>query len=735
MVPHPAGILPSIDIHGLPAELIPDHLEQLRLAMMERFAALSESQSRTRAFGQYITHMINDMHDDVVGELTRALDQAEGQDEVCEILQQVLVRCEMLQQGIELLSNERQRQWHKNGDFIRKAMLYFNQTVEDLASTIVSKDLLERQGKVLESIILSHERISQWKDFVQEILGDFHSIFPFDFFFIAFAEENGLTLYVYYMGDYAEDERRAARELLSVEMLNQLQLPVDAALDVEEFQVMERRRRTQVSDVEMITVAVPEHAPKLAGMLGVAYATSMSHSPQEAAIIRSILSVMVMVVGSSKALSRTMSELEYHSVHDPLTGLHNRRYFSDMLEYEIGRSERHGHEFCLLFCDLDDFKDINDSYGHLMGDQALCAIGEALKAGTRKGDVVARMGGDEFALILTETRPENALQVGEKLRSAIRNIRFDAPDGKHFHITVSIGLIAYPRDAQTITDIMAGVDTALYRAKGLGKDGVCNFDGLGDNVRTVRDTRNFAETLREALSDQRVVPFFQPILETATGRIHGFETLARILNKDGTTTAAGAFIDTINKYGLGRDLDRCMIHKTFEEMRRKLHVQDGLRVFINLSPQEIQGRNILSFAERLCEEMALSPSQVVFEITEQDAISDMTHMRRFLTNLRASGFAFALDDFGSGYNSFHYLRELHFEYVKIDGAFVRNIINSKVDYALVNHLTHLCRDLGMLTIGEFVEGPEILAAMRDIGIDFAQGYFLGMPLPEIRKEN
>jgi diguanylate cyclase (GGDEF)-like protein len=729
----PTTPISRVDACKAPVELIPNRLEQLRLAMMERFAALGEGQCRTRAFAQYITSMVNDVHDDVVGEILQAMQNPDDRQTVNEYLQQVLQHLDVLERGIGLLANERTRQWSKNSALVGEAMRYFNQTAEELASTIISKDLLERQGRVLESIILSHERISQWKEFVQEILSDFHGIFPFDFFFIAFAEENGLSLYLYYMGEYTELERRLARGSLSEQMLDKLSLPREAVINVEEFQVLQGRHNHSPADIEMISVAVPERSLNLAGMLGVACASSQQRSSQEISVIRSILSVMVMVVGSSRALSRTLSELEYYAVHDPLTGLHNRRHFGDMLEYEINRAERYryGYEFSILFCDLDDFKDINDSYGHLVGDQALRTIAQALRNELRKGDVVARVGGDEFAIMLAETGPENALAAGEKLRAAIRDLRFQAGDGRSFRTTASIGLVAYPRDARTVADLMACVDVAMYQAKHQGKDSVCDFVGLGETVRTARNTRTYAETVREALNEQRIVPYFQPILETASGRLHGFETLARMVNEDGNTIAAAAFIDVINKYGLSRDLDRCIIQQAFEEVRRQAEAMDGLRLFVNLSPQEIQSRNILSFAERLCGEIGLAPKQIVFEITEHDAISDMTHMGRFLANLRASGFAFALDDFGSGYNSFHYLRELHFEYVKIDGAFVRNITHSKVDYALVDNLTRLCHDLGMLTIGEFVETPEILEAMRAIGIDYAQGYQLGMPQPSI----
>lgn len=223
------------------------------------------------------------------------------------------------------------------------------------------------------------------------------------------------------------------------------------------------------------------------------------------------------------------------------------------------------------------------------------------------------------------------------------------------------------------------------------------FDGL-----------HYAETLRHALHE------------------------ARMRTPEGETVSAGMFIETVEKYGLGRELDRSIITQALHRMQA--HRQTGApprRLFINLSAQEIQGRGVLAFAEALCNQLALAPQQLVFEVLERDAIGDMTNMRKFLANLRGKGFAFALDDFGSGYNSFHYLRELHFEYVKIDGAFVRNIVDSAIDRALVRNLAKLCQELGIRAVAESVESEDILTMLQEMGIDYVQGYHIGMPAADL----
>ncbi|HEX5363742.1 MAG TPA: bifunctional diguanylate cyclase/phosphodiesterase [Gallionella sp.] len=720
----------------LPASTAPLGLEDLRYQGLVRFASLLESQTRSRLFTRNIGDLIQSINaeiaenlDDCIRQLQKTGLDPDEKQRLIDLLDISRTRSSRMNLTMELLLKERNRQWEKSEDNLKQIMLDFSGTVDNLAHTLIEKDLFERQSTVLESIILSHEKVAQWKLFVQEILSGFHSIFPFNFFFIAFAEEHGLSLFVYFLGEYSDEVKQQVRDQLVRDTLATLNLPVDAPLDIEEFQIAASGRYDSIDDIKMITVPVPElEMLNLAGMLGVAYGSLNKLSAQEASVIRSILAVMVMVVGSSKALSRTLSELEYYSTHDPLTGLYNRRYFNEMLDYEIGRSERHGHEFSILMLDLDDFKDINDTYGHPCGDTALIGVADALHNVVRKGDLATRIGGDEFAIILTETNKEGGMIVAEKLRSELRDVTFSAPNDKSFHITTSIGIVTYPQDAKNLSDLMTGVDIGLYRAKKLGKDTVCSIDQVETQIQENRVIRDQAESLRNSLSEGRIVPFFQPIIDCKTGKVFAYETLARLNESDGSTVSAAMFIETIEKYGLGRELDRIMIGNGLKAMKEKIRNGDpDIKLFINLSAQEIQGRGILGYAEQMCQEIGIPPKNVVFELLERDAVGDMTHMRKFLTDLRKKGFSFALDDFGSGYNSFHYLRELHFDFVKLDGSFVRNILNSRIDHALVSNLSRLCQDLGILMVAEYVESKEIMEAIQAMGVDYAQGYYLGLP--------
>jgi len=720
-------------------ELEPQTQRQARKRVLERFAILFERQVRMYQYVDSIGDLVRAMHLEVFGYLQESMRKIqifhlleEERAEINRMLGEMALRFSRLDKTLALLLRERSKQRHADDTDLKHVLLETNRSSQQLEATLIEKNLFERHTQMLETIVLSREKIMQWKDYVSEILAGFQRVLAFDYFFTALVDEDTLLLTIYFFAHCHERVRAEARANLAMSALTEMGLPRDMRWQIDEYVIPSDARHDE-SELRMVTAPVPAlDASNNAGLLGVACRCDGRAHAQEMSVVRSIMAVMVMVVGSSKTLSRTLSDLEYFSAHDPLTGLHNRRAFNEILSDEIGRSERHRHEMSLLMIDLDDFKDINDSYGHPCGDTVLQIVADILRSILRKGDFATRIGGDEFAVLLTETSSDGAHAVAEKLRHQIRERVFEDAGGKIFHVTASIGIVSYPENASSISDLMAGVDIGLYRAKEMGKDGVVAAGSVKEMLLLNRNARDFVEQLRASLKDGRIVPYYQPIFDCRSGDLFAHEALARMRQASGETLPAGMFIEAIEKYGLGRDLGRAMIEQVLQKMlvlrdRKKT----ALPVFINLSAQEIQNRGILSFAEKLCGDLSVNPSSIVFEILERDAIGDMAHMRSFLAELREKGFLFALDDFGSGYNSFHYLRELTFDYVKIDGAFVKTILNSSVDYALVKNMTRLCQDIGIKTVAEFVESESILLALRDIGVDFVQGYHLGRPAPEM----
>lgn len=709
---------------------------EMRKQVLSRFAGLFERQVRARQYAQSVNALVQTTHAEVmdllqqaVGDLDfLALDQSE-KSRLATKLASAVGRFSRLDATLDLLLSHQLQQWQFSQEGLRHVMMETNRTARNLSVTLVEKALFERHAQILESIVLSHEKVTYWDQHVRDILSQFRAIIAVSAFFVAFEEDGKRALHMFYLETCADGCREQLRERV-----------LDAALADTPDRVCEIYEITVcaadaascegLTEIPRLIVApIPQlDTATMNGLLGIVHARGAGMSEQEASVIRSVLSVMVMVVGSSKALGRTLSELEYFSTHDSLTGLFNRRYFNDVLQSEQARSQRHGHEFSVLLIDLDDFKDINDTYGHPCGDQVLMRVADVIHLPMRVGDFSARIGGDEFAVILTETSAAGAKHVAEKLRKQIRELIFSCEDGREFRITASIGVSTYPASAQSLSDLIAGADHSLYQAKKQGKDGVISLASVQDVVKFSRFTRDYAEKLRASLISNRVIPHYQPIVHCRDGSLFAYEALARIREADGTLISAGAFIEAAEKYGLIRDFDRVIIRHAFADLVEHIAVH-GLRfqLFLNLSAQEIQSRGVLNFAEQLCIEMGVPPNTVVFEITERDAINDMAHMRTFLRELRAKGFLFALDDFGSGYNSFHYLRELTFDYVKIDGAFVRNILESRADQILVHNLSRLCQDLGIRTIAEFVESEATLTMLRDMGIDYAQGYHVGMP--------
>lgn len=719
--------------------LTPPSQGQARKQVLERFAGLFERQVRMYQFVDSMSDLVRATHTEILESLQESMRGVDAlavphaqKDQINGITQKILDRFGRLDKTLEILLGERMKQRSHDSIDLKHVMQETNRTAQKLESTLVEKDLFERHSRVIESIVLTHEKIARWQDYILEILTGFQTVLAFDYLYVAHLENNILLISIFYLDHCCEEKKFQARTQLAPEVLQQLGVSADTAWDIEEFSVFGSEAAScddAMNNLSTITAVVPAlDASGSDGLLGIAYPAAKNKNPQQLTLIRSILSVMVMVVGSSKTLGRTLSELEYYSNHDPLTGLYNRRYFNEVLGDELNRSERHAHELSLLMLDLDDFKDVNDTYGHPCGDEVLKAVADIARAELRRGDFATRIGGDEFAILLTETGAEGARIVAEKLRKQIRDRVFADALGKQFHITVSVGVVTFPDNAKSIADLMAGVDMGLYRAKEMGKNGVVTLESVRELLTVSRTARDNVERLRLSLKEERIVPYYQPIVDCRTDAVIAYETLARMREPDGEIVSAGVFIEAIEKYGLNRELDKTIIKQALTGLTQaEASGHKNELLFINLSAKEIQSRGILSYAEKICTDLHINPGSVVFEILERDAIGDMVRMRKFLSELREKGFLFALDDFGSGYNSFHYLRELTFDFVKIDGDFVKNILHSKVDAALVRNLVQLCRDLDIKTIAEFVETQTVLDAVKAMQIDYAQGYFLGKP--------
>ena len=520
-------------------------LEELRIRIIAELTGLMECNVRNNAFMQNVsTCMVEEL--EKITTNTLAINDVD--DKCVQITQNVAVTQ-------KIMAKQTANNWALNGKRIKSLILEFHDLTTQLSTVLIDKNLFKKQSKVLEKIILSHENVTQWKDFVQQILLEFYDIFQFKFFTIAFSEENGVGLYIYYLNSYSNKTKKYIRTTLIDSMLSELGFASDTLMDYNEFQVRNSEQKLDFENLKVVTEVVPTLKKGIGGILAVGYVADYSLSIQEESIIRSLLSVMVMVVGSSRTLTHTLSELQFYSEHDPLTGLHNRRYYNDLLDYEIDRSARHNHEFSVLMIDLDNFKYINDSYGHLCGDRVLREIALIMKKCFRKGDVVSRFGGDEFSVILPETPHANAMVVAESVRNKIRELKFYDDEGQQsFRVSSSIGLISYPKNAKTITEIVSGADIALYQAKGSGKDFVVAFDSTENSIASKRNLHNLSEELREAMLENRLIPHFQPIVNNADGSVFAYEALARLVRPNGDIISAGQFIEAADRHGISYEI-------------------------------------------------------------------------------------------------------------------------------------------------------------------------------------
>jgi len=459
---------------------------------------------------------------------------------------------------------------------------------------------------------------------------------------------------------------------------------------------------------------------------GELYWAKESISPifSEAGLISHFIAIQEDVT-ESKALAE---KIAYRASHDSLTGLINRHEFEVHLELLLRESDNQDvHALC--FIDLDRFKIVNDTAGHLAGDELLRQLGQEMKRGARKQDVLARLGGDEFALILSHCEQKQAIKIADKLQKIINDYQL-VWDNHSFKVGVSIGLVNV-RKGDDASEVLKYADTACYAAKNTGRNKVYVFSEDDKYLNQKSGEIQWVPKIERALENNQFCLYAQKITPlTKNKHQEKCEILLRLIDEEGVVIPPGAFFPAAERFNLATKIDCWVIEQSliwFTEHPQKLNALDSFSV--NLSGQSLADDKIQLFIIQLIDQLNFPAQKLIFEITETAAINNLVHAQSLIARLQKVGVRFALDDFGSGLSSFAYLKNLPVEFLKIDGVFVKDIVNDSLDKAMIKSINEIGHIMGKETIAEFVENQAVVDALHDIGVDYAQGYYYSVPAP------
>jgi diguanylate cyclase (GGDEF)-like protein/PAS domain S-box-containing protein len=486
------------------------------------------------------------------------------------------------------------------------------------------------------------------------------------------------------------------------------------------------------------------------GAIGVAeHALLMSRSGTEVAIHNSASPIRDRagdIIGAVSVFRDVTKErrlrraLSYQASHDALTGLINRREFDNQLQDALNSTQRGVDAHVLMYVDLDQFKVVNDTCGHPAGDRLLRDVTALLQARVRTADVIARLGGDEFGVLLQNCDIEQAQRIAEAVRASIRDYRF-VWNEEAMSIGASIGLVAMSAEVESVATLMSAADIACYAAKDAGRNRVQVYDSTAGSGRH-REMYWVARVTRAA-DEGRLELYAQPIepvpglaREPPTAGLRLRELLVRLRDEQGQLVAPGEFIPAAERYNVMAAIDRWVVQRAIEMLRAQPQPQpqpehearERLLLAVNLSGTSLNDQGFMDFVLGALEDKEVARG-LCFEITETAAVANLAHAAYVMRELKSRGCRFALDDFGSGLSSFRYLKALPVDFIKIDGQFVANIATDRADRSMVEAICQVGRALGIQTIAERVESREVLETLTAIGVDYAQGYFLGEPRP------
>jgi diguanylate cyclase (GGDEF)-like protein/PAS domain S-box-containing protein len=422
-------------------------------------------------------------------------------------------------------------------------------------------------------------------------------------------------------------------------------------------------------------------------------------------------------------------QLRYMADHDPLTGLYNRRRFEEELQRQLGLVNRYGPSGALLMLDLDHFKEVNDTLGHHAGDRLIVSVAEMLRRRLRETDVLARLGGDEFAVLLPRADRSEAEHLAQVIVEAVRSEVELANGDRGRKVTTSVGVTLLDDPSLTWEEVVANADLTMYEAKEMGRDRFAVYSPSVDRVNRMKVRLAWAERIRRAMDEERFVLHAQPVIDIRTGATTQYELLVRMLGEDGELLLPALFLPVAERSGLIARLDWWIIEQAVQLLASEVRTGRWLSLEVNVAGPTVADSATVGHIESILRGSGVDPTSLIFEIPEQAAVADIEAVRTFAREVASLGCRFAIDDFGAGSGGFHYLRDLRFDFLKIDGAFVADCRQNPTDQLVIEAVVRIARGLGKRTVAEAVGDADTLAYLASIGVDLAQGHHIGSPAP------
>ena len=614
--------------------------------------------------------------------------------------------------------------------------LYFNEfneiikNVDLMANKLkvvaVDKELLEFEVKLLDKFIITSDVVKDWREYICELLIEINKIMEtYTLMTIFRVGEDQFEVDIFWLGMPQEEQKKIFEKYIHKTIKES-----DYFQGFPEFPIKHIIADTnkcishvEEKEIEYRSKSLFLDSPKIGGIVGIGLESVFSNDPIRYIVIDSILTTMANLVGSVKAIHKYTQDLEYYAARDPLTNLFNQRVFNDMMAYEIKRAAKHDYPFALMIIDCDNFKPINDNFGHAFGDKFLQTVADILEEEKRDGDIVARYGGDEFTIILPECDENGAMTVARRIASRIENTKLIAPDNSRVGITISSGICVYPIHTMSQTDMFIIADSMMYQAKEEGKNSV-KIPDLKDVSKILKINQEKSSLLIKAIENDQIEAYFQPIKPSSLNNNLVIHELLMRINQDGKIISAFEFIEIAESRGLINTMDLMVIEKAFIKIKES-NYEDIL--FINLSPKSLIMGDFINKINNFVDKYGIIKEKIVFEITERETVKNFTLLEKFVHTLKAEGYKFAIDDFGSGFSSFHYIKKFPIDYLKIDGDFIVNIDKDVKDRAFVNSIVTLAKELNIKIIAEFVESQQIVEILDVLEIDYYQGFHIGRP--------